>query len=210
MCRRTATVMIDGVEPGFVLALAVPALAAGIWVAAGIVADGLPEAVGPAELSRRTRRLLAFVVAALIVTAGAAGTAATVTGGLTAVQIAPAAAGAAVAVLALRRLLALRRGAAAFADAPDSPLPPGLRAAAAHPMIALPIQACGLVALPAAVATTGLVPVAGAGAIGPAVTAAVPLVVAIGVRHALRHNRLAERAVTMPARAVRAAGYLRG
>jgi len=195
------------VDPGSVIAFAVAALAGAIWLTAGIVADGLPDTVDPAELGRRSRLLLALVVAGLSATAGAA---ATTAGILAAVQIAPAAAAAAVAVLTLRRLVALRRGAAAFADAPDSPLPPGLRAAAAHPMIGLPIQACGLVALPAVVATTGVVPLTGAGVVGPAVTAAVPLVVVIGVRHALRHSRLAERAVTMPARAVRAAGYLRG
>lgn len=199
--------MIDGMEPGFVIALAVAAVAAAIWVTASILADGLPEAVRPAELRRRSRLLLALVVAGLTATAG---TAATAAGHLVAVHVAAAAAAAAAGVLTLRRLVALRRGAAAFADAPDSPLPPALRAAAAHPMIGLPIQACGLVSLPAGVATTGFVPLAGAGAVGPAVTVAVPLVVAIGVRLALRHNRLAERAVTVPPRAVRAAGYLRG
>jgi hypothetical protein len=206
MCPRAATARIDGVNSGLAIAItfAVPALAAALWVAASIVADGLPEAAGPAELSRRSRLLVALVALALTATAAATATA-MATDHLAALQIAPTAAAAAVAVLALRRLVAVRRGAAAFAEVPDSPLPPGLRAAAAHPMIGLPIQACGLAALPAAVA--GVVPLDGA--VGPAVTAAVPLVVGIGVRHALRHNRLAERAITVPTRAVRAAGYRR-
>lgn len=207
MCHPVVASRIDDVDPGFAIAVAVPALAAITWVTASLLADGLPEVASPAGLGRRSRLLLAVVVAGLTATATAAGTTAA-TGNVTPVQIVPAAAAAAVAVLALRRLAALRRGATAFADAPDSPLPPGLRAAAAHPMIGLPVQTCGMASLPAAVA--GFVPFDGAAAVGPAVTAALPVVVAIGIRHALRHNRLAERAITGPGRAVRPAGYPRG
>ena len=68
-------------------------------------------------------------------------------------------------------------------------MPPSLRAAAAHPMVALPVQVTALVAI---VSATGL---AAAAVLGIALTAAGLVTAAIVVRHGLRHSRLAEAAV---------------
>jgi hypothetical protein len=106
------------------------------------------------------------------------------------VQAAPALA---VAACTVRRVRRLRAGAGAFAAAPETPAPHGLRAAAAHPLVGLPLQLTGLAILPAVVAA-GAPDVFGPGVTGPAITVGVLGVAAIGVRHALRHSRLAERA----------------
>jgi hypothetical protein len=113
-----------------------------------------------------------------------------------------------VATLTVRRVWELRVSAGAFASAPEAPAPPALRAAAAHPMIALPVQVTALVMLPALVTTAGLVPLTGPNMIGVVLTAAVLAVGLIGIRHALRHSRLVERAVTIRSRSSRATGIL--
>ncbi|HEY0700157.1 MAG TPA: hypothetical protein VGD43_20420, partial [Micromonospora sp.] len=84
-----------------------------------------------------------------------------------------------------------------FATAPGTPVPPALRAVAAHPMTALPPQVAGLLTLPAMVTATGLVPLAATGVTAFTLTAAVPVAVTIGLRHAVRHSRLAGSAVTL-------------
>jgi hypothetical protein len=75
-------------------------------------------------------------------------------------------------------------------------------------MIALPVQVTGLVMLPALVTAAGLVPLTSPNMIGAVLTAVVLAVGTIGVRHALRHSRLVERAVTIRSRSSRAAGVL--
>ena len=92
-------------------------------------------------------------------------------------------------VAVVPRLNRVRRGARAFESAPHAPMPPALRAAAAHPMVALPVQLTAIVAL---VSVTGVASVA---VLGIALTAAGLIAAAIGVRHGLRHSRLAEAAV---------------
>ena len=170
---------------------------AAIWLAAGLLADGLPVARTAAELRRRAALL------SILVGAGAAVFVAVpmVAGAMPDTSMAPTAAllAAVPAMIVLtttvRRLSQVRRGAGAFATAPQAPVPPGLRAAAAHPLIAAPLQVTGLAALVGLPIAGGVVNVPGSDAAGIAITVVGLAVVAIGVRHALRHSRLAVRAV---------------
>ncbi|WP_326550616.1 hypothetical protein [Micromonospora sp. NBC_01813] len=174
------------------------ALGAG-WLIAALIADALPAADDPARLRRRVTGLLTLVVVGLAGTVamigwGRAGTADAVAALAVAVlAVGPALA---VAVLAVPRLRRLRAGSATFRTAPAAPTPPGLRADAAHPLLALPMQVAAVALLPVGVQAADIGPVLGAGTAGLVSTAAVVLLVATGVRHALRHSRLAERAVT--------------
>ncbi|MCW3813769.1 hypothetical protein ONA91_04775 [Micromonospora sp. DR5-3] len=173
---------------------------AAVWLAAGVVADGLPRLDRARALRRRTGWLSALTVAGLVLTAAvlllglqSAGTTAIdrAADGL----LLAAAPALVVAVCTVRRVRRLRAGAGAFAAAPDTPAPHGLRAAAAHPLIGLPIQVTALAFVPAVVSATGVDLLATPAVTGPAITVGVLGVLAIGVRHALRHNRLAERAL---------------
>ncbi|MEU5963715.1 hypothetical protein ABZ777_21140 [Micromonospora parva] len=186
---------------------------AAVWLAAGIVADGLPRLRNTRVLRRRTGWLLALALT------GATLTAAVLGGGLFSAGTAPvdrAAAGLTLAagpalvatVCSVRRIRRLRAGAGAFASAPATPAPHGLRAAAAHPLVGLPLQVTALATVPALVAAAGTDLGADPGVTGPAITVGAVAVIAIGVRHALRHNRLAERARPAVARSARAAGAL--
>jgi hypothetical protein len=63
-------------------------------------------------------------------------------------------------------------------------------------MVALPVQLTGLAVLPGAATAAGVLQLTGTAMIGPVLTAAGIGAAVIGVHHALRHSRLAERAVT--------------
>ncbi|PZF98630.1 hypothetical protein [Micromonospora deserti] len=192
--------------------LAVLLPAAAVWLAAGYVADGLPRLDQARALRRRAGWLLALTLTGLGLTAAvlAAGlsnpgsTAADRAAGGLAVATGPALV---VAVCTVRRVHRLRAGAGAFSAAPETPAPHGLRAAAAHPLVGLPLQVTGLAILPAVVAAYAPDLLAGPGVTGPAITVGALGVGAIGVRHALRHSRLAERARSASASA-RATGPL--
>ncbi|MFC7528946.1 hypothetical protein [Actinoplanes sp. GCM10030250] len=173
----------------------IAALAA-VWLTAGLLVDGLPTA-GTARALRRRAGLLTALVGA-----GAAVFVAVplITGLVPGLSSAPAAAllPAVPALIVLsatvRRLAWVRRGAGAFATAPLAPVPPALRAAAAHPLVAAPLQVTGLAALVGLPIAAGLVELPGNGApgmAGIAVTVVAIAVLAIGVRAALRHSRLA-------------------
>ncbi|MFI7219343.1 hypothetical protein [Micromonospora maritima] len=180
--------------------LAVLLPVAAVWLAAGLVAEGLPGLDRARALRRRTGWLSALVLTGLALTAAvlAAGLQ---SAGDTAVDRAAAGLAlaalpaAVVAVCTVRRIRRVRAGAGAFAAAPGIPAPHGLRAAAAHPLIALPLQATALAVLVAVLPAAGVDLFAAPGLAGPAITVAVLAVSAIGVRHALRHSRLAERAL---------------
>lgn len=186
--------------------LAVLLPVAAVWLAAALVAEGLPGLDRARALRRRTGWLSALVLTGLALTTAALA-AGLQSAGDTAVD--RAAAGLAVAAIpaalvvgcTVRRIRRLRAGAGAFATAPGTPAPHGLRAAAAHPLIALPLHATALAALAAVLPAVGLDLFAAPGVAGPAITVAVLGVTTIGVRDALRHNRLAERAMS-PAGAV--------
>ncbi|MFY1674441.1 hypothetical protein ACN27G_31590 [Plantactinospora sp. WMMB334] len=193
--------------------LAILLAIATVWLVAGLVVEGMPRLTAARALRRRTGLLLALVGAGLAGLAGVllVGLVATepTLADRTATGLAlPAVPAVVVAALTVRRLWWLRVGAGAFSAAPETPAPPALRAGAAHPMIALPVQVTGLVMLPALVTATGLVPLTSPGMIGVVLTAAVLAVGMIGVRHALRHSRLVERAVTVRSRSSRTAGVL--
>ncbi|WP_430499122.1 hypothetical protein ACQRWP_28445 [Micromonospora trifolii] len=182
---------------------------AAVWLAAGVVADGLPRLRHTRMLRRRTGWLLVLALTGVALTAVVLG------GGLLSAGTAPvdrAAAGLTLAagpalvatVCSVRRIRRLWAGAGAFASAPATPAPHGLRAAAAHPLVGLPLQVTALATVPALIAAAGADLGADPGVTGPAITVGALAVIAIGVRHALRHNRFAERA--QPAAVARSTG----
>ncbi|MFF5172427.1 hypothetical protein ACFY3U_07315 [Micromonospora sp. NPDC000089] len=171
---------------------------AAVWLAAGVTADGLPRLDRAAALRRRTGWLLALTATGLGLTAAvlAAGLVSAgdtpvdrAAGGL-ALAAAPAIA---VAAGTLRRVRRVWAGAGAFATAPAAPAPHGLRAAAAHPLIGLPVQLTALATVPPLLAAGGLDLTTDPAVAGPALTVGGLAAVAVGVRHALRHSRFVER-----------------
>ncbi|SCE69153.1 hypothetical protein GA0074695_0348 [Micromonospora viridifaciens] len=170
------------------------------WVAAGVVADGLPRLERARALRRRTGWLFALTLSGVVLTAAVLAVGLQSAGRTAVDQAADGLALAAVPALVVaactvRRVRRLWAGAGAFAAAPETPAPHGLRAAAAHPLIGLPIQVTALAVLPAVISAAGVDLLAAPAVAGPAVTVGGLGVIAIGVRHALRHNRLAERAL---------------
>ena len=162
-----------------------------IWLTAGLLADALPTSRTARELRRRTGLLSLLVGAGALVfvaVPGIAGLLANVSA--TPAALLPAVPAMVVLTATARRLAQIRRGAGAFATAPLAPLPPGLRAAAAHPLVSVPPQVTGLAALAGLPIAAGLIRVPGASLFGIALTVAAVVIVAIGVRAALRHSRL--------------------
>ncbi|TCB93547.1 hypothetical protein E0H26_22590 [Micromonospora zingiberis] len=188
------------------LALLLPV--AVVWWAAGYLADGLPRMTHARGLRRHAGWLLGLTLTGLGLTVAVPIAGLTTAGPTLADRAAGGLALAAVpalvvAICTVRRVRRLRAGAGALAVTSRTPAPHGLRAAAAHPLIGLPLQVTGLALLPALIAASGASQLFGPGATGPAVTIGALGVMAIGVRHALRHNRLAERA--MPQRSATSA-----
>ncbi|SLL96858.1 hypothetical protein [Actinoplanes sp. SE50/110] len=175
---------------------------AAVWLTAGLLADGLAAASTAHSMRRRAGLLtvLAGAGAALFVAVPVATALLPGASSAPVAALLPAVPAVVVLTAGLRKLSWVRRGAGAFATAPQAPVPPALRAAAAHPLIAAPLQATGLaaiVALPLAAglltpsadevpATTGIPGVAGL-----AITVVAVLVTVIGIRAAIRHSRLA-------------------
>jgi hypothetical protein len=95
-----------------------------------------------------------------------------------------------VLLVTSRRLTQVRQGAGAFATAPLTPAPPALRAAAAHPLVATPLQVTGLAALAGVPIAAGVIDVPGTQVAGIVLTVVGIAVLALGVRHAIRHSRL--------------------
>jgi hypothetical protein len=165
---------------------------AAVWLAAGLLADALPVARTARELRRRAR-----VLSMLVGGGGAVFIAvALVTGALPGVSAAPTAALIAavpalvVLTMTWRRLTQIRHGVAAFATAPMAPVPPALRAAAAHPLLGTPLQITGLAALAGVPIAAGVVAMPTGEAVGIALTVAGLIVTILGIRHAIRHSRL--------------------
>jgi hypothetical protein len=178
---------------------------AAVWLTAGLLVEALPAA----RCARQLRRRAGFL--SMVVGAGAAVFVAVpvVTGLIPGESAAPTAAllpaipALVVLTVSVRRLAQVRRGAGAFAAAPLTPVPPGLRAAAAHPLVAAPLQVTGLATLVGLPIAAGVVTVPGSDIAGIAVTIVGVAVVAIGVRAALRHSRLSVRVVAPLKRAPR-------
>jgi hypothetical protein len=165
---------------------------AGVWLTAGLLADALPGARTARELRRRARTLsilvggwIAVFIAVPLVVGILPGTSAA-----PAAAVLPAVPALVVLMATARRLTQVRRGAGAFATAPLTPAPPALRAAAAHPLVATPLQVTGLAALAGVPIAAGVIDVPGAQVAGTALTVAGVAVMALGIRHALRHSRL--------------------
>ncbi len=171
------------------------------WLAAGLLAETLPGLRTARALLRRTRVLLGLVafgvgllVAVPVIAVLTPGTSAAAPAALL-----PAVPALVVLTTTLHRLTWLRRGAAAFSTAPRTPAPPTLQAAAAHPLVATPLQVTGLAALVGMPVAAGFVTVPGAGPAGAAIGLIAVAVLIIGIRHALRHSRLAQQAVRIRA-----------
>jgi hypothetical protein len=170
---------------------------AAIWLTAGLLVDGLPTARTARELRRRTGLLSTLVGAGAAVFVAIP----VVTGLLPGASAAPAAAllpavpAMIVLTVTVRRLAQVRRGAGAFATAPLAPIPPGLRAAAAHPLVSVPMQVTALAALSGIPIAAGFVVIPGSDLAGIAVSVAAAVVAVLGIRAALRHSRMAARAL---------------
>ncbi|MFI5893303.1 hypothetical protein ACIA5D_24665 [Actinoplanes sp. NPDC051513] len=165
---------------------------AAAWLAAGLVADALPGARTARDLRRRAGHLtwLVAIGAAVFVAVPLVTWIVPGVSNAPAAALLPAVPGLVVLTVGVRRLGQVRRGAGAFTTAPQTPAPPALRAAAAHPLILVPMQATGLAALVGLPIAAGLIEVPGADVAGIAITVVGAAVVAIGVRAAVRHSRL--------------------
>lgn len=165
---------------------------AGVWLAAGLLAETLPAARTALELRRRSVLLSTLIALGAGVFVAVPLVADLVPGQ----SAAPAAAllaafpGLFALVVTFRRLTRVRQGAGAFAAAPQTPAPPALRAAAAHPLITTPVQVTGLAALVGLPIAGGLVHVPGATVAGIAISAVGAAVIVIAIRAAVRHSRL--------------------
>jgi hypothetical protein len=168
-----------------------------VWLSAGLLVDAMPTARTARELRRR-----AGIISTLVGAGAAVFVAIPVVTGLTpgasaapAAALLPAVPAMIVLTVTWRRLTQIRRGANAFATAPMTPAPPGLRAAAAHPLVTVPLQVTGLATLVGLPIGAGVVEVPGADAAGIAITGVAVAVTVIGIRAALRHSRLSVRVI---------------
>jgi hypothetical protein len=165
---------------------------AGVWLAAGLLAETLPTSQTALELRRRT------VLLSTVIIVGAAVFVAIplVVWVLPGKSAAPAAAllaavpGLFALTVTVRRLTRVRQGAGVFAAAPQTPVPPALRAAAAHPLLTTPLQVTGLAALVGLPIAAGVIAVPGSSVAAVAITVVAVAVLVIGVRAAIRHSRL--------------------
>ncbi|MBG0560533.1 hypothetical protein [Actinoplanes aureus] len=169
---------------------------AAVWLTAGLLVDGLPTAGTARALRRRAGllRVLVGVGAAVFVSIPLITNVVPGVSSAPTAALLPAVPALIVLTAGLRRLSWVRRGAGAFATAPLAPVPPALRAAAAHPLVAAPLQVTGLTAVVGLPIAAGLVELPGSGAsslAGIALTAVAVAALAIGIRAALRHSRLA-------------------
>jgi hypothetical protein len=192
---------VEAVHVTTAVDITVIGILAAIWLTAGLLADMLPDVRTAWALHRRARALSILVGVGAVVFIAIPAIAWSVPGASAAPSAAllPAVPALVVLTVTLRRLAWLRRGAAAFSAAPLTPASPALRAAAAHPLLATPLQVTGLAALVGMPIAAGLIAVPGASVAGMAITIVALAIVAIAVRHAIRHSRLAEHAVRIRA-----------
>jgi hypothetical protein len=183
---------VNAVDVNTIADLILAGALAAVWLTAGLLADALPRARSARDLRRRSRTLSLLIGGGATVFVLIPLVTALLPGDSTAPQaaLAPAVPALVVLTASLRRLTQIRRGAGAFAAAPLTPVPPALRAAAAHPMLLVPLQVTGLATLIGLPIAARLVAVPGTDIAGIAITVVGAAVVAIGVRAALRHSRL--------------------
>ena len=165
---------------------------AAVWLTAGLLADALPTAGTALDLRRRAQTvgLLVILGAAILVAVPVLSALLPGTSAAPAAALLSAVPALVVLTATARRLTQVRAGAGAFAAAPATPLPPALRAAAAHPLIAVPLQATGLAAVLGLPIAARLISVPGADVAGIAITVVGLAVLIIGIRAAVRHSRL--------------------
>jgi hypothetical protein len=168
-----------------------------LWLAVGLIADGLPGSATAAALHRRAALLAgvigagtAMLVAVPIVNLSRPGTE---TAGTAVVLVCVPVA--VVVTISVRRLTQIRRGAAALATAPLAPVPPGLIAGAAHPLVVVPMQVAGLAAVAGLPIAAGVIDVPTALLVATVCGVAGLVAVAITIRHGLRHSRLSVGAI---------------
>lgn len=168
-----------------------------LWLTAGLIADGLPGSATAAILRRRAVLLAAvagagtaMLVAVPLINLGRPGPE---TAGTAAVLVCVPVA--VVLTISLRRLTQVRHGAAALSTAPQAPVPPGLIAAAAHPLVVVPMQVAGLAAIAGLPIAAGVIDVPTALLVAVVCGVAGLVAVAIAVRHGLRHSRLSVGAI---------------
>jgi hypothetical protein len=183
---------VNAVDVHTVADLTLISALAGVWLAAGLLADTLPASRTALELRRRSTLLSTVIALGAAVFVAIPLLADLLPGDSAAPPAAllPAVPALFVLLVTVRRLTRVRQGAGAFAAAPQTPAPPALRAAAAHPLITTPLQVTGLAALAGLPIAGGLIHVPGAGAAGIALTIVGAAVLAIGIRAAIRHSRL--------------------
>jgi hypothetical protein len=165
---------------------------AGVWLAAGLLAETLPTARTALELRRRAV-LLSTVIALGAAVFVAVPLVANLLPGESAAPAAallPAVPALFVLLVSVRRLARVRQGAGAFAAAPHTPAPPALLAAAAHPLIMTPVQVTGLATLVGLPIAAGFIKVPGASVAGILISIVGAAVLIIGIRAAIRHSRL--------------------
>jgi hypothetical protein len=163
-----------------------------VWLAAGMLADALPAAQSALELRRRAGVLstvlaggaLVFVAIPLVSYLAPGSSAAPTAALLAAVP------GLFAVTVSLRRLTRVRRGAEVFATAPQTPVPPALRAAAAHPLLTTPPQVTGLAAIIGLPIAAHLITAPGAEVAGIAIALVGVSVLVVAVRAGVRHSRL--------------------
>src|SRR4051794_25178022 len=156
VARRGKAVAVD-TATDLVLAGALAA----IWLSAGLLVEALPTARTARGLRRRTALISALAGAGAAMFVAVPLVAGVVPGASAAPAAAllPAVPGLVVLTVTLHRLTGIRRGTAAFATAPLTPTPPTLRAAAAHPLVSVPLQVTGLAAVVALPVAAGVVQV---------------------------------------------------
>jgi hypothetical protein len=190
-------VRVKAINVNTVIDLSLVGALAAIWLTAGLVADAMPTARTARDMRRR-----AGLVSTLVGAGAAVFVAIPVVTGLTpgasaapAAALVPAVPAMIVLTITWRRLTQIRRGAGAFATAPMTPAPPGLRAAAAHPLVEVPLQVTGLASLVGLPIAAGLVAVPGALVAGIGITLVGIAVAALAIRAGVRHSRLSLRVV---------------
>jgi hypothetical protein len=179
---------------------------AGVWLAAGLLADTLPAARTALELRRRAGLLSTLIALGAAVFVAVPIVADLVPGesAAPAAALIPAVPALFVLLVTIRRLTWVRQGAGAFVAAPQTPAPPALRAAAAHPLITTPLQVTGLAALVGLPIAAGFIEIPGANVAAILISVVGAAVIVIGIRAAIRHSRLSLLALA-PIRATRRA-----
>jgi hypothetical protein len=169
----------------------------GVWLAAGLLAETLPASRTALELRRRSVLLSTVIVVGAAVFVAIPLVVWVLPGKSAAPTAALLPAGPALFALTVtvRRLTRVRLGAGVFAAAPHTPVPPALRAAAAHPLLTTPLQVTGLAALVSLPVAAGVITLPGSAVAGVAITVVGVAVLVIGVRAGVRHSRLSLQAL---------------